>query len=221
MTDAARRFFDGIAPRYDRVYGLHGRESRDRIARVLDVLAPRSRILDLGVGTGRELSALQDARHDPVGVDVSREMLAVCARRARPVPLVEADFWRPLPFDDASFDAALALHGTLAHSPDDASLARLFAELARVLRPEAVVYAEVPSEAWLTQVTTLPPVEGRRLERTAADTCLYEDLVAGVAIEVRVLPESSWRALLAPAFAPVIAPLGPEELTIVARRRAA
>ena len=129
MSDAVRRdastFFDAIARRYDRVYAPEARASRERMARVTRELAKASRVLDLGVGTGRELSMLQDAGHSIVGVDASKEMLAICERRARPVPLVHADFWEPLPFGDASFDAVLALHGTLAHPLDRAALAGL------------------------------------------------------------------------------------------------
>jgi len=111
---ASAAFFDAIARRYDRTYGRSRAESTASLARVLALLAPRSHVLDLGVGTGRELPALLDAGHDPVGLDASREMLALCARRARPIPLVLGDLWERLPWEDASFDAVLALHGTLA-----------------------------------------------------------------------------------------------------------
>ena len=104
---AAEAFFDAIAGRYERVYALSSTESRRRMDRVLgDLPPPPARILDLGVGTGRELTALLDAGHLPTGVDASRAMLERCARRARPVPLVHADFWAtPLPFAAGSFEA--------------------------------------------------------------------------------------------------------------------
>ena len=75
-------------------------------------------VLDLGVGTGLELPRLLDAGHRVVGVDVSPEMIALCNQRSRPIRCVEADFWRALPFEDASFDAVVAFFGTLAHAPD-------------------------------------------------------------------------------------------------------
>ncbi len=131
-SDDARRFFDGIAGRYERVYGLPSAESRRRMTRVLGELpAAPARILDLGVGTGRELSALLDAGYHPTGVDLSPAMLARCARRSRPVDLVEADFWRPLPFDDASFDVVFSQHVQM----NIADKRRLYAEARRVLVP--------------------------------------------------------------------------------------
>src|SRR5438552_7394345 len=102
--DEARRFFDVVASRYDRAYGLPRDASRARIARMLDELAPASRVLDLGVGTGREISALLDAGHAPTGLDFSAQMLALCNRRARPIPLTHASFWAPLPFAAGAFD---------------------------------------------------------------------------------------------------------------------
>src|SRR5437016_2057046 len=112
--DRARRFFDAIAGRYERAYAPDARASRARMEGLLAALAERGaqrvasprpsplKVLDLGVGTGRELSALLDAGHDVVGLDVSKAMLERCDRRARRIPLVEADFWGPLPFADAS-----------------------------------------------------------------------------------------------------------------------
>lgn len=219
MTDA-RPFFDAIARRYDRVYALDSRASRTRMTRVLRELAPRSNVLDLGVGTGRELSSLQDAGHAPTGLDFSREMLAICARRARPVPLVTADFWEPLPFADASFHAVLALHGTLAHAPNEGALAQLGAEIARVLVGGGVFVAELPSHAWLTRLAAGALASDDRSARASAgDRCVYEDLVAGVTIEAWVPEDARWCALLAAtgALDARAEALGDDEMLLVAR----
>jgi SAM-dependent methyltransferase len=221
MTDGpAARFFEAIAGRYDRVYALPKDESRRRMTRVLgDLPAAPARVLDLGVGTGRELTALLDAGHVPTGLDASRTMLARCARRSRPVPLVCADFWSPpLPFADGAFDAALALHGTLAHPPDPLALRRLARELERVVRPTGVFIAEVPSPAWLDHLGGLPGDGERRAQRTGPRTCLVEDLVVGASIEARVLDEAEWHTALSPGWEARLEPLGEVEWLVVARR---
>jgi ubiquinone/menaquinone biosynthesis C-methylase UbiE len=215
MTQA---FFERIARRYDRAYAPDARVSRERMARVVAALPPGAKVLDLGVGTGRELSALLDAGLEPVGVDASPTMLELCARRARPVPLVETDFYERLPFPDASFGAAIALHGTLAHPPDDAALVDLARELARVVAPGGVLYVEMPSRAWLDCVPAVVESEGRRLARTAPDRFRYEDLVVGVCIEARVPSDEEWRALFDPAFDVRVEPLGSDEIAILGRR---
>ena len=215
---ATRRFFDAIARRYDRVYAPDRETSRRMLARVLEALPPKARVLDLGVGTGRELSALLDAGHSPTGLDVSTEMLALCGRRSRPVPLVETDFWQPLPFADRSFDAVVALHGTLAHPPDEGAHARLEVELARVLGERGVLVAEVPSPGWVAGLSTEGSNVGDfRLRRTGPRTCVHEDLVAGVGLEARVLSAEEWREVFA-SWREVVVEASPTELLVVARR---
>jgi SAM-dependent methyltransferase len=226
MTDAGRRaarFFDAIAGRYDRVYALPSSESRPRMQRVVASLPPApARLLVLGVGTGRELPALLDAGHAPTGFDVSRAMLERCARRARPVPLVEGDFWAPvLPFEASSFDAAIALHGTLAHPPDPAAVARLAGELARVVTPGGRLVIEAPSLAWLDRMSAFegPTDDGdRRVRRTGPATLLYEDRVVSSRIEALVLGEDEWRAALAPHWKARVEPLGDVEWFVAADR---
>jgi SAM-dependent methyltransferase len=217
---SAEAFFDAIAGRYERSYALPSEESRRRMTRVLAEL-PRepARVLDLGVGTGRELSALLDAGHQPVGLDVSRAMLNRCSLRARPVPLVQADFWAPLPFESDAFDAAIALHGSLAHPPDDRALRRLLQELARVVRAGGVFLAEAPSPAWLERLEGATSLGDRRVRRTGPESCVYEDLVTGRSIEATFWGESAWHAALAPDWEPRGVASDELEVFVVARRR--
>jgi SAM-dependent methyltransferase len=213
MSAGARRFFDAIAGRYERAYGLSGAESRARMERVLRELPPApARVLDLGVGPGRELTSLLDAGHEPTGVDVSPAMLERCARRSRPVPLVEADFWAPLPFGDRTFDAAVALHGTLAHPPDGEAIGRLARELSRVLCPGATWVIEVPSPAWLDR-----SAGDERVRRTGPSSALYEDPATGATIEARLLSDAEWTAALGPPWDTRVQPAGDAEWLVVAR----
>ena len=188
-----RAFFDAIARRYDRVYAETGASSKAGLATVVSLLAGKPRVLVLGVGTGRELSALLDAGHVPTGLDFSTEMLALCGKRTRPVPLVQADFWEPLPFPDGSFDAAVALHGTLGHPPEDErSLAALAGELLRVLSRPGLCIFEVPTRGMADLIPTrLELADGRRMTREGA-RLLHEDTVANVSIEARLLPAETY-----------------------------
>ena len=219
MTGDARRFFDAIAGRYDRVYAIPSGLSRERMRRVVAELpAPPARVLDLGVGTGRELSALLDAGLEPTGVDVSPEMIARCARRARPIPLLCADFWQPLALGDQSFDGVVALHGTLAHSPDDEAIGRLGGELARIVRPGGALVAEVPAPAWLDRLASLPAGDDRGLVRTGPGSCVFEDRVAGASIGARVLSAGAWSTALGPGWDVRVEALGELEWLVVGRR---
>lgn len=101
-------------------------------------LEARTRMLDLGCGTGRLLA--QAARREPsaflVGIDDDRDSIAIARDRARtapaPIELHLASAER-LPFTDAYFDVVTAVFvlGDMA-SP---LRARVLAETARVLKP--------------------------------------------------------------------------------------
>jgi hypothetical protein len=131
---------------------------------------------------------------------------------------VRADFWGPLPFGPGEFEAALALHGTLAHPPEPASNAGLARELARVVARGGVFVAEAPSPAWIDRVAMDSSSPDRRVRRTGPRACVYEDLVTGASIEARALDEAEWRGALAPAWRTDIEPLDAFEWLITARR---
>lgn len=105
-------------------------------------LQPGHRVLDLGCGGGalaRTLAERAGLRHDPVGVDVSRETLRLAAgnhSRRRRVALVAAGASR-LPFADASFHLVLAAH--LFRQIEDDTLYRVLLEAHRVLKPGGIL----------------------------------------------------------------------------------
>ena len=74
---------------------------------VAQMVAPGSRVLDLGCGDGSLLAELIASRRcRGQGVEVSREALHACVERG--VPVVEADIDRGLPeFEDGSFDVVV------------------------------------------------------------------------------------------------------------------
>lgn len=80
------------------------RADLDLVARMV---APGSRVLDLGCGDGGLLAALiRDRGCRGQGVEVSREALHACI--ARGVPVVEADIDEGLPdFEDGAFDVVV------------------------------------------------------------------------------------------------------------------
>jgi SAM-dependent methyltransferase len=218
---SAAEFFEAIARRYDRAYALDAVTTRTRMKRVIAHLPPPpAEVLDLGVGTGRELGALQDAGYEVTGLDVSPAMLAQCARRARPVRLLEADLWSRLPFDDASVDAVIALHGTLAHPPERAAYGRLASELGRIVRRGGAFVAEVPARSWALALRAEGVEEGHgRVTRIGGDRLLHEDRAAGMAIEAIVPSDDEWRETFGGAFDVACEALGEAETLVLARRR--
>lgn len=218
MIVGAREFFGKIARKYDRAYALERDESRARMKRITDLLANKNRVLDLGVGTGRELPALLDAGHDVVGVDVTPEMIEICNKRSRPIEIHLADFWvSALPFPKNAFDAVIALHGTLAHPPDDAekSLGDLSDELARLLKPRGVILFEVPSPEFLNAIDN---DESHAAKSIGTDRSIHEDEALDVAIEARAFSADRWMSLFSRHFDVRVEPISEVEQLVVGVR---
>lgn len=105
-------------------------------AALLDALPDRvGRLLDIGCGTGGLLEILAPRIEEGLGVDASRDMLALARTRLAErglsrIAVRQADMYR-LPLPDAAFDA-VTLQMVL-HYAEDPAIA--LAEAARVLRP--------------------------------------------------------------------------------------
>ena len=135
--------YDRFAPFYDaatRSYArLRSGGDERRVREYLDALdiRPRDRVLEVSVGTGRNLHYLPpEAAY--VGLDISIGMLRVCranlSRWGRHADLVLGTA-EHLPFADASFDVVFHIGGiNLFADPGSA-----VAEMARVARPGAQV----------------------------------------------------------------------------------
>lgn len=92
-------------------------------------------LLDIGTGAGRILELVAGRVTRAVGIDLSRDMLAVARANLQRAGLAncqvrQADMYR-LPWQDARFDA-VTLHRVLHFAENPA---RVIAEAARVLRP--------------------------------------------------------------------------------------
>lgn len=108
------RFDQRVVQQYDALRG-HPPEVADQIGQaIVAQTGIGSRILELGVGTGRIALPVAAAGCEVVGVDLSSHMLSALMRRLREqgiasIHLAQADI-TALPFRDAVFDGALAVH---------------------------------------------------------------------------------------------------------------
>lgn len=149
---SAERFYDALAPAYDRDYAYPPSVTQRQAAGIARLVRP-GRLLDLGCGTGRMLGPLSKLGFAPVGLDVSAAMLGQARGKQTSVPLVRADMTSALPFGNESFNAVICLHATVIHLTQAGQLAALAAQVLRVLRPGGWLVAEFPHPASYPQAT--------------------------------------------------------------------
>lgn len=101
---------------------------------VLDT--PRPRVLDAGCGTGRISRYLADRGCVLVGVDLSPGMVAMARRDHPDIPTCIGSI-TDLPYDDAAFDGGVYWYSMI--HVDDQLLPQVFAEAARVVRPQGQI----------------------------------------------------------------------------------
>lgn len=135
-AESAAAYFRANAERWDKIRSLHI-DDREVERRLLGLLPGNSigDLLDIGTGTGRMLELFADRVRTAVGIDQSREMLAVARanldRAGRRNCLVRQGDMYQLPFPDLSFDAAI-IHQVLHYAEEPGEAIQ---EAARVLRP--------------------------------------------------------------------------------------
>jgi SAM-dependent methyltransferase len=121
---------------------------RVRLARAIELLPEDGRkFLDVGCGPGPLAAALLDRGGTYVGVDFVQGMLLQARLRHPQAQLVRAD--ERLPFQEASFDAVIAL-GFIEYLSDPVAALR---EMRRVVRPGGTIVVSVPKRLHVDVVT--------------------------------------------------------------------
>jgi cyclopropane fatty-acyl-phospholipid synthase-like methyltransferase len=98
--------YDALAAEYERRYADYDYGEIERA--VLAFTHGAERVLEVGCGTGHYLRVLADHGHAPIGLDLSRQMLAR-ARAQAPGPLAHGRA-EALPFASGTFDRVCAIH---------------------------------------------------------------------------------------------------------------
>ncbi|MEK7467824.1 MAG: methyltransferase domain-containing protein [Planctomycetota bacterium] len=145
------RYYDRIAHRYDSMYDtpywdLYRRVSWEHLKPILP--RERSRILDIGGGTGIWAVKLAKAGHDVVCADLSHKMVDVARAKAEEdgladrVTCVRSDLQDLKEFGEAEFAMAWAQGDPLSYVPDPVLAVK---NVARVLKPGGLFVASVDS----------------------------------------------------------------------------
>src|SRR5262245_29539943 len=139
-SDLASAYFRDNALQWHHIRSLYvdEREVEAALIEIIDAVRPRD-LLDIGTGTGRILEIVGARVELALGIDQSREMLAVARVNLERAGLENGsvrlgDMYR-LALPDASFDAVV-IHQVLHYADRPAEA---IAEAARVLRPHGIL----------------------------------------------------------------------------------
>lgn len=139
-AEQAASYFRENAAQWHNIRSLYvdEREVEAALSEIVAAAAPRD-LIDIGTGTGRVLEVLAPSVEHALGIDLSREMLAVARvnleRAGLENGIVRRGDMYQLPLPDSSFDAAV-IHQVLHYADRPAEV---LAESARVLRPGGVL----------------------------------------------------------------------------------
>ena len=139
-AELAAAYFRENAARWHQIRSLYidEREVEVVLSDIIEAATPRD-LLDIGTGTGRMLEVLGPRVIHALGIDQSREMLAVARvnleRAGLADSLVRLGDMYQLPLADTSFDA-IVIHQVLHYADRPAEA---IAEAARVLRPGGIL----------------------------------------------------------------------------------
>jgi glycine/sarcosine N-methyltransferase len=157
--DDVRRFYDDLAPSYDRMTDFQGRLGRD--TPLFEALVRKFSIrsaLDAGCGTGFHSILLARVGVDVTAIDLSSEMVRRAAENAeragvtiRAYQSSFSEIGGPAPAATGGtppparrpFDALFCLGNTLAHMEDDAALDESLGNFRKVLKPGGVLLVQV------------------------------------------------------------------------------
>ena len=158
--------YDRLAPDYDRLEGAVERTLMGRAMRAALGAELRGAVLEVGIGSGRNLPYYDRAVTRVVGIDLSTGMLREARRAAadvgRPIALARMDA-EHMAFPDATFDSVVtSLSLCTVTDP-----ARALREMARVCKPDGRVVllehvrSSMPPLFWLQRLLT--PLQQRAM----------------------------------------------------------
>jgi len=108
------------------------------------LLAPKSKILDVGCGSGRDSNIFYKKGFSVVGIDISENLLALARQYYSGIEFIEADMTL-LPFENNIFDG-LWVHASLLHLTEESDIQKALSEFSRVTKSGGAIHIFVRAQ---------------------------------------------------------------------------
>ncbi len=133
-TEKTMRAYDEIAEKYCEKTMKEGKRNFQKMMldRTLDHLHPKSRIIDLGCGDGRDTEYMRKKNFDVVGIDFSQGMISLARKKYPRCAFLDQDI-RDTVFPDDMFHGAWA-NASLINLPKS-ELSHAEKEIYRIVEP--------------------------------------------------------------------------------------
>ena len=134
--------FNIIAP----IYGLFYNSQKKRFNKIFNKVQKEfnvlkyGEIIDIGCGTGALCSVLNGKGMKVTGIDTAKNMLEIAINKPenKGIDFIQANALKKLPFDNKSFDIAIASY--VAHGLKTDERKRMYAEMSRVAKEFVIIY---------------------------------------------------------------------------------
>lgn len=143
MTDSQEEALYGdLAGHYDEIY--HWKDYHEEVRKIIRLInqykkSSGASLVDLACGTGKHLSLVRK-NFDCVGVDISKDMLAVAKKNAPTVEFLKGDM---VDYDlHRRFDVVLCLFSGIGHLKTRGQVRRAITNFARHLKKGGVLIVE-------------------------------------------------------------------------------
>jgi len=130
-TKTSKTQYNSVAEKYSDSFLLYNQESIESYFRCFEgINLKEKKVLDLGCGTGYDLSRIKELGADIYGIDGSKEMVKL-ARQKNPTSIVEIGHFDEIPFPDQTFDFVISKWALQTSSTIDP----IYEEIVRILKP--------------------------------------------------------------------------------------
>ncbi len=134
--------FNNIAP----IYGLFYKKQKKIFSKIIDEIKEElnvleyNNIIDVGCGTGALCSVLSKKGMKVTGIDPAKKMIEIAINKPenKKIDFIQANVLKSLPFDNNSFDIAIASY--VAHGLKIDERKKMYTEMSRVAKKYVIIY---------------------------------------------------------------------------------